>query len=82
MSIQNAIEFTNIYQNEKKLRDYLGSLTSGEKVREFLKELELVFTDEEFEEAYNLQVTKCRDEAEHSILNQVKMSYIVLVNSQ
>lgn len=79
MSIQNAIDFTQIYQNEIKLRDYLGSLDSAEKVRGFLKELELEFTDEEFEEAINLQVVKCKDETEHNLLEQVKMSYIMLI---
>ena len=79
MSIQNAIRFTEVYQNESKLRDYLGGLNSPDEVRNFLKELDLEFTDEEFEEAYNLQLVKCKDEREHSILNQVKLSYILMI---
>lgn len=82
MSIQNAIVFTDIYKEEEKLRTYLNGLKTSEEVRNYLKELDLDFTDEEFEEAYNLQVVKCRDEADHSILNQIKMSYIVLVSGQ
>jgi hypothetical protein len=79
MSIQNAINFTEIYQNEEKLRSYLSSLSSPEEVRSYLKELDLEFTDEEFEEGYNLQVGKCKDEVHHNILSQVKLSYIYLV---
>ena len=79
MSIQNAIAFTEIYKREEKLRTYLSSLNSPEKVRSYLKELELEFSDEEFEEAYNLQVVKCRDEADHNLLSQLKISYILLV---
>ena len=79
MSIQNAIYFTKIYQAEKEFRQYLGSLHSALKVRAFLKELDLEFTDEEFEDAYYLQVVKCKDEVEHNILNQLKQAYIMLV---
>ncbi|MDA3927857.1 MAG: Nif11-like leader peptide family natural product precursor [Prolixibacteraceae bacterium] len=79
MSIQNAISFVDIFKNEEKLRNYLMSLNSSDEVRAYLKELGLEFTDEEFEEAYNLLLLRCRDEADHSVLNQVKMSYIVLV---
>lgn len=81
MSIQNAITFTDIYKNEEKLRKYLGSLSASE-VRAYLKELELEFTDEEFEEAHNLQILKCKDEVDHAILNQIKMSYIMLITSK
>lgn len=79
MSIQNAIDFTEIFQNEDQLREYLSSLSSAEEVRAYLKELDLEFTDEEFEEAYNLQLLKCRDERDHSILNQIKLSYILMI---
>lgn len=80
MAIQNAIDFFKIYQNEKKLRNYLSSLDSANKVRNFIDELELPFTDEEFEEAYNLQVAKCKDEAEHNLLIQIRQSYILLIS--
>ncbi len=80
MSIQNAMDFIEIYKKEKKLRDYLGSLTKADEVRGFIAELEIPFTDEEFEEAYNLSIVKCRDEVDHAILNQVKQSYILLIS--
>ena len=80
MSIQNAIRFTEIYKQEAKLRDYLGNLGSSGEVRSFLKELDLEFTDEEFDEAYNVQLLKCKDEREHSILDQVKFSYILMIS--
>lgn len=79
MSISNAQRFIHIYQNEKKLRLYLMELETPSEVRSFLKELELDFTDEEFEEAYNLNIVKCRNEQEHSMLTQVKMSYVTLI---
>ena len=81
MSIKNANVFISIYKKEKKLRDYLGSLQSVAKVRSFLKDLELEFTDEEFEEAYNILSVKCKDETEHNILTQVKRSYIMLITT-
>lgn len=79
MSIQNAIDFTEIFQNEDQLRAYLSGLASADEVRAYLKELDLEFTDEEFEEAYNLQVVKCKDEGHHNILSQVKLSYIMMI---
>lgn len=80
MSIQNAIDFFEIYQKEKKLRNYLGSLNSAKEVRDFIAELELPFTDEEFEEAYNLQILRCKDEADHNLLIQIKQSYILSIS--
>jgi hypothetical protein len=79
MSIQNAINFVNAYQNDEKLRSYLGLLDSPQKVRNFLSEIDMGFFDEELEEAYNLLVTKCADEADHNQLSQVKWSYIQLI---
>ncbi len=81
MSIQNAIYFTEIYKAEDKLRQYLAGLGSADEVRAYLKELDLEFTDEEFEEAFNLQVVKCADEVDHNILKQVKQAYVMLVTS-
>lgn len=80
MSIQNAINFIEAYQNDKQLRSYLGMLHSPEKVRSFLNEIDMDFFDEEMEEACNLLLLRCADEADHNILSQIKLSYIELIS--
>ncbi len=82
MSIQNAITFVDAYQNDEQLRSYLGMLKSPQKVRNFLEELDMGFYDEELEEAYNLLLLRCADEADHNILTQVKVSYIELITEE
>lgn len=79
MSIQNAINFFEAYTDDEKLRAYLGMLKSPQKVRSFLEEMDMGFYDEELEEAYNLMLLRCNDEADHNILSQVKVSYIELI---
>jgi hypothetical protein len=79
MSIQNAINFFDAYRDDNQLRDYLGILGSPQKVRDFLKEIDMIFYDEEMEEAYNLLLINCTDEADHNLLTQVKLSYIELI---
>lgn len=79
MSIQNAITFVDAYQNDEQLRSYLGMLKSPQKVRSFLEEMDMGFYDEELEEAYNLLLLRCADEADHNVLTQVKVSYIELI---
>lgn len=79
MSIQNAINFFDAYRDDEQLRDYLGILGIPQKRRDFLKEIDMDFYDEELEEAYNLLLLNCTDEAEHNLLSQVKLSYIELI---
>ncbi len=79
MSIQNAINFFDAYTDDDRLRMYLGLLDSPEQVRNFLKEIDMDFFDEELEEAYNLLLLRCSDEADHNVLSQVKLSYIELI---
>jgi hypothetical protein len=79
MSIQHAINFFDAYREDKQLRSYLGALDSPLKVRNFLEEIDMEFYDEEIEEAYNLLILKCADEADHNLLTQVKISYIELI---
>ncbi len=79
MSIQRAIKFFNVYLEDEQLRYFLGSLKSPAKVRSFLEEIDLGFYDEELEEAYNLLLMNCADEADHNVLSQVKLSYIELI---
>jgi hypothetical protein len=59
---------------------YLGLLDTPEQVRNFLKEIDMDFYDEEIEEAYNLLLLNCTDEADHNVLSQVKISYIELIS--
>jgi hypothetical protein len=79
MSIQHAINFFDAYRDDEHLRYYLGMLGAPIRVREFLKEIDMNFYDEELEEAYNLLLLNCIDEAEHNLLSQVKLSYIELI---
>jgi len=81
MSVNNAKRFIHIYQNEEKLRQYLMKLETPGEVRELLNELDLTFTDEEFEEAYNLGIVKCQNERQHNLLTQVKLSYVSLIKN-
>lgn len=78
MSIQNAINFINVYHDNLKLRAYLGLLNSPDEVRSFLEEIGMAFFDEELEEAYHLMLVKCSDEAEHNRLSQIRISYFEL----
>ena len=82
MSIQHAINFFDAYTDDEKLRTYLGMLKSPDKVRNFLKEIDMDFFDEELEEAYNLLLLRCNDEADHNVLSQVKVSYIELISKK
>lgn len=82
MSIQNAIKFITAYQNDAQLRSYLTNLESPIEVRDFLSEIDMQFYDEELEEAYNLLLVKCADEAEHNLLSQLKISYIELITGR
>lgn len=79
MSIQNAINFIQAYKADQQLRGYLGMLNSPEKVRIFLNEINMDFYDEEMEEACNLLLLSCIDEADHNLLLQIKISYIELI---
>jgi CRISPR/Cas system-associated protein Cas5 (RAMP superfamily) len=79
MSIQNAIQFITAYEHDESLRRYLGILETPDQRRAFLGELDMDFYDEEFEEAYNLLLVKCADEADHNVLSQVRLSYIELI---
>jgi hypothetical protein len=80
MSIQHAINFFDAYREDEQLRSYLGMLSSPQLVRSFLKEIDMSFYDEELEEAYNLLLLNCADEADHNLFTQVKISYIELIN--
>jgi hypothetical protein len=82
MSIQNAIKFVDAYQDDEQLRSYLGQLGSPQEVRNFLVEIDMAFYDEELEEACNLLLLRCADEADHNILSQVKVSYIELISEK
>jgi hypothetical protein len=79
MSIQHAINFFDAYRDDEQLRSYLGMLGSPQSVRDFLEEIDMSFYDEELEEAYNLLLLNCTDEADHNLLSQVKLSYIELI---
>jgi hypothetical protein len=80
MSIQNAIEFIAAYEHDESLRRYLGILETPDQRRAFLEEIDMQFYDEELEEACNLLLLRCADEADHNILNQIKLSYIELIS--
>jgi hypothetical protein len=82
MSIQHAINFFDAYRDDEQLRNYLGILDSPQRVRSFLKEIDMSFYDEELEEAYNLLLLNCADEADHNVLSQVKLSYIELITER
>lgn len=79
MSIQNAIQFIGAYERDESLRRYLGLLPTPDERRTFLAEIDMPFYDEEFEEACNLLLLRCGNEAEHNVLLQLKISYIELI---
>ena len=81
MSIQNAIEFIAAYEHDESLRHYLGILDTPDQRRAFLDEIDMQFYDEELEEACNLLLLRCADEADHNVLNQIKLSYIELITN-
>ena len=82
MSIQNAIEFIAAYEHDERLRHYLGVLETPDQRRAFLEEIDMQFYDEELEEACNILMLRCADEADHNRLTQIKISYIELISEK
>jgi hypothetical protein len=80
MSIQNAIEFIAAYEHDESLRHYMAILETPEQRRALLEEIDMQFFDEELEEACNLLLLRCADEADHNRLSQIKISYIELIS--
>lgn len=78
MSIQRAINFFDAYRDDQQLRSYLNILNSPDRVKSFLNEIDMSFSINELEDAYNLLLMNCSDEADHNLLTQIKLSYLEL----
>ncbi len=79
MSIGNAKKFIHLIQTDEKFRKDLYKVADIPGFYEFIKEKDLDFTDDEFEEAHNNLIVECQFEEQHDRLenavNLVKLLF-------
>lgn len=81
MTIQNALNFIRQAQHDNDLRSKLVKADTSLTRQEILDQNDLVFTPEEFEEAYSLTLFKCQHQEDADALNAFRMWWIMLYRS-
>jgi len=81
MTIQNAINFIRQGQHDDDLRHRLVKADTSQTRQEILDQKNLIFTPEEFEEAYSLSLFKCQHQADAQALMAFRMWWIMLYRS-
>lgn len=81
MTIQNALNFIRQGQHDKELRDSLVKADTNQARQEILDQHNLIFTPEEFEEAYSLSLFKCQHQEDADALMAFRMWWIMLYRS-
>lgn len=81
MTIQNAINFIRQGQNDNDLRNKLVKADTRLERGEILDQNGLIFTPEEFEEAYSLTLFKCQHQEDADALMAFRMWWIMLYRS-
>ncbi|GAF03554.1 Nif11-like leader peptide family natural product precursor [Saccharicrinis fermentans] len=80
MSIQNAKKFIELVKDNTAFRKEMYKVNGLEGLNKFLREKELTFSEDEFEEAYSLMMFKCQLAEEHDELeNTVNLIKLVVV---
>lgn len=80
MSIQNAKNFIERVQNDNTFRKQMYGVNGHEGFYSFMNEMELPFTDAEFEEAHSMMMFKCQFAEEHDQLeNTVNLIKLVVI---
>jgi len=81
MTIQNAINFIRQAQHDHDLKNKLVKADTSQIRQEILDQNDLIFTPEEFEEAYSLTLFKCRHQEDADALMAFRMWWIMLYRS-
>ena len=81
MTIQNALNFIRQGQQENDLRIKLIKAETGDTRQKILDQKDLIFTPEEFEEAYSLSLFKCQHQEDADALMAFRMWWIMLCRS-
>lgn len=81
MTIQNAINFIKQGQHDNDLRTRLVKADNSQARQEILDQNDLIFTPEEFEEAYSLTLFKCQHQENADALMAFRMWWLMLSRS-
>jgi len=81
MTIQNAITFIRLGQDDNDFRSGLVDADTGQARQEILDQRDLIFTPEEFEEAYSLTLFKCQNQEDAHALMAFRMWWLMLCKS-
>lgn len=81
MTIQNAINFIQQGQHDNDLRTNLVKADTGQMRQQILDQKDLIFTPEEFEQAYSLTLFKCQHQEDADALNAFKLWWVMLCKS-
>ena len=81
MTIQNALNFIRQGQHDNDLRSRLVKADTSQTRQEILDQNNLIFTPEEFEEAYSLSLFKCQHQEDADVLMDFRMWWIMLYRS-
>ncbi len=81
MTIQNALNFIRQGQYDDDLRSRLVKAETSQTRQKILDQNDLVFTPEEFEEAYSLSLFKCQHQEDADALMAFRMWWIMLYRS-
>lgn len=81
MTIQNALNFIRQGQHDNDLRIKLVKAETGHTRQKILDQKDLIFTPEEFEEAYSLSLFKCQHQEDAEALMAFRMWWIMLCRS-
>jgi hypothetical protein len=81
MTIQNALSFIRQGQHDNDLRSKLVKAETVDTRQKILDQKDLIFTPEEFEEAYSLSLFKCQHQEDADALMAFRMWWIMLCRS-
>jgi len=81
MTIQNAINFIRRTEHDHDLRSKLVKADTSQIRQKILDQNDLIFTPEEFEEAYSLTLFKCQHQEDADALMALRMWWIMLYRS-
>ena len=81
MTIQNALSFIRQGQYDNDLRGGLVKADTRQIRQDILDQRGLIFTQEEFEEAYSLSLFKCQSQGDAEALMTFRMWWLMLFKS-
>lgn len=78
MTISNALIFIQRGQRENRLRQRLNAASNLFELQKILAMEQLKFSEQEFDQAYHIQLVKCQDVEEAEQLKGFKMWWTLL----